>query len=263
MHTKVIEVEELQDVVAVDVSPDSTRFATGTRAKEASVWSIATGQRLVGPLKHDVDVTGIRFSPSGEHIATVCPLRSISIFNSHTGDKLITIHTDTTGWSPSTPLAWSSDGQQIFTASYHNKIRAFDAFTGTQLTESQTLYADDNIRSIALATNGNFIATLAGDSFRVAFLDTLTLAHIGPVIENSEDISSISISPDSSRLATAGDRGKIVIRDLGNIFPELYGPFNVSIACLIAPVPSPTLTKHVGIYSRTRRAAFGIGLPRR
>ena len=67
------------------LSPESTRIATGTGfgGEKASIWSITSGERLVGPLKQDNSVTGIRFSPDGEHIANLT-----QIFNSHTGDNL-------------------------------------------------------------------------------------------------------------------------------------------------------------------------------
>ena len=72
MHEKVVDVEGTNVVIAVDVSLDLTRFATGT-FKDASVWSILNGERLVGPLKHDgLEITGIQFSPDDKQIATAC-----------------------------------------------------------------------------------------------------------------------------------------------------------------------------------------------
>lgn len=73
LHQKAIEVEVGNEVDTVDVSTDSTSFATGTNKGHASVWSITTGgQRLVGPLRHAdaFPITGVRFSASGEHFAT-------------------------------------------------------------------------------------------------------------------------------------------------------------------------------------------------
>ncbi|KAG8213431.1 WD40-repeat-containing domain protein [Butyriboletus roseoflavus] len=135
----------------------STRYT-----KEASIWSITSGQRLVGPLHHDNYVIGIRFSPSGDRIATACYGSSVQIFDSHTGDKLVTIDTNISEYGAITPLAWSSDGQQVFAASRDNKIRAFDASTGIKLAESQILRDGKNdVYSIALAANGKFIATFA------------------------------------------------------------------------------------------------------
>ena len=176
-------VEDTNDMYAVDVSLDSTRFATGAR-DGATIWSITSGQRLVGPLEHDNSVNGIRFSPTGEHCATTCARNAIQIFDSHTGDNLITLNGRSPDWQ-GTPLAWSGDGQQIFTASGDNKVRSFNVSTGSKFTELRILHddGDSNVLSIALSANGKSIATFAGHSILV--LDTSTLKQIGPVIKES------------------------------------------------------------------------------
>ena len=172
LREKVIDVERKNTVCAVDVSSDSTRFATGT-AKEASIWSISSGERLVGTLRQDGGITGIKFSPNGEHIATACfTSGSIRVFDTHNGDKLITIESNITHQSIlSTLLAWSNDGKQFFSANKDNKAGSFQVSTGPQLAESQILSDDDeNIGSIALSTNGKFLAAYAGHT--ISFLDT-------------------------------------------------------------------------------------------
>ena len=233
MNKKVFDVQDEKRVWVVDISPDSTRLATGTFG-DASIWSLASGERLVGPLKHNDDVNGIRFSPTGDHIATsYWAGETTCIFDSHTGDKLVSIRVDIPSWL-GTPLAWSNDARQIFAASRDNRIRAFDVSTGSQLAESQVLHdGSDDTPSIALAPNGKFIATFASHS--ISLLDTSTLAHIDidSVIEDSEQIRSISISPDNSYLAAGQYDGKIVIHNLSKILPNSYGPFHVSIYALI------------------------------
>ena len=163
MHEKLIDVEGNNTVWAVDVSPDSTRFATGTGAGHhtASIWSITStaGERLVGPLQHGSHATGIRFSPDGEHIATACFDGPVCIFNSCNGDKLITIDTATPELAGTIPLAWSSDGQQIFAASKDKTIRSFDVSTGSQLAELHIPSRIYGPHSLALAPNCKFIAT--------------------------------------------------------------------------------------------------------
>ena len=220
MHERVIDMEGTSKVWAVDTSPDATRFATGTN-KDASIWTLTRGERLVGPLEHENLVNGIRFSSNGDHIATACLGNSIHIFDSQTGDELITINTDIPGWGAVTPLAWSSDTQQIFAASHDNKIRSFNTFTGSQLAESQILHGSDyNVHCITLAANGKFIATFAKHS--ISFLDTSTLTRVGPVIEDSEQIRSITISADSNHLVTGQTNGKIIIRALSKILPDSW-----------------------------------------
>ena len=247
MQEKVIDVDGRDRVTTVDVSPDSTTFATGTD-EDVNIWSITDGQRLVGPVKHDLYVTAVRFSPSGERFATASSDRSIRVFDSRNGDELITIQTATPSTYPSTPLAWSHDGQQMFAASNDNKIKLFDVSTGSQLAESQRLDGGD-IDSIALAANGKFIATFAART--ISFLDTSTLTQIVPVIEGGEEIWGIAVSPDNGYLAAGRRDGKITIRDLSSILPDTYGPFHVSIcpftmlACQTSLIPSPTLMYYV------------------
>ena len=60
-------------VIAIDVSSDST--------------SISSGERLVGPLKHDRAVTGIKFSPNGGLIAVACYGGPVRVFDSRTREE--------------------------------------------------------------------------------------------------------------------------------------------------------------------------------
>lgn len=223
MREKVVEVERRQVVAAVDISPDSTRFATGTG--QVSVWSIPTGRRFLGPLEHDNDVRGVRFSPNGERLATACEHDTVRVFDSHNGDQLIVINTIIPSFCPITPLAWSDDGNKLFATSVDNKVRSFDVSTGSQLAESPALDGEA-VESIALADNGKFIATFANRL--ISFLDTSTLSRIGCAVEDSGDIRSIALSPHSSHLATGQYKGKITVRDLRNLLPDSYGPFHVS-----------------------------------
>ena len=113
IHEKIFEVEGRRRVYAVDVSPDSTRFATGTGypSHEVSFWTITSGESLVGPLKHDELVTGVRFSPNGERIAGQGG--SVRVFNALNGDQLIDIDTITRSALPITSLAWSTNFYHI------------------------------------------------------------------------------------------------------------------------------------------------------
>ena len=231
MQEKVVDVEGGKTVMTVDVSPDSTMFATGTGLGDdtANVWSLTTGKRLVGPLKHDNYVTAVRFSPNGASIATANYHHLIRVFDSRNGGELITIETVTPTIWPSTPIAWSNDSGQIFVVSKDNKIKSFDVSTGSQLAESQTL-SGGAADSIALAANGKCMATFADNV--ILFLDASTLSLIGPVIRDSTAIFSIALSPNGSDMATGLSDGKISIRYLGGILPDSYGPFHVSIYLL-------------------------------
>ena len=236
LRDKVVEVESGEAVYSVDVAPDCTSFATGT-AGSASIWNIATGERLVSPLEHGGAVRGVKFSADGGRIATACNNsagdRAIRIFDSHNGDQLISIENSMDAGYPSTPIAWSIDGERLFATFNRNKIKSFDSSTGSQLAE-WNIHENDNSDglSIALGANNKFITSSAGPF--VSFWDTSTQAQVG-IVEDSKRIWSVALSSDGSHLVTGSDddseSGKLIIWDLRGILPESYLPINVSTRC--------------------------------
>ena len=226
LQRKVVEVEGTNRVSAVDVSPESTRFATGTG--KASIWSITTGERLVDLLKHDTasDFYGIQFSPDGGQIATACQ-DSIHISDSYNGDQLIIIKNQLAGELVTTPIVWHSDGR-LFATSEGGKIKSFDTSTGSQIDEWEIHSHDsEDIMSVALSADNRFIASSAGHS--VSFWDTSTRTQLGNVLEDDDKIRSIALSPDGTRLATGGRYNqKITIWNLSDILPQSYLPITVS-----------------------------------
>ena len=227
LQEKVTEVEGTVYVDAVDISPDSTKFATGTGDSKANIWSIANGDRLVGPLEHDSSVRGIKFSPDGRHIATACNSKnSIRVFDSHNGDQLIVIENPLTNWDPMVPIDWSVDGQ-LFSMSTGGKIKSFDTSSGSQLAEWEIHEHGGNLMSIAISANGKFLASFAGHS--VSFWDTSTHTQLG-IVEVGHDIRSIALSLDGSQLVTGGYGASeaIVVWDLTAVLPETYCSINVS-----------------------------------
>jgi len=137
-------------VYSTDVSPDSTRFATGSNDRRTFIWDISTGRQLVGPLEDGNSVSAARFSPNGKRLATTTT-RELRIYNAHNGQLLRNI---ATGPLYSTnPIAWSSDSQRIFSLSY-NVIRHVYVDTGTVLSEWTIPGEAINFFSIALPSNG-------------------------------------------------------------------------------------------------------------
>ena len=228
LQRKIVEVEDTDYVNAVDISPEPTRFATGTGSvsKKASIWSITTGGRLVGPLQHDEVVRGIKFSPDGRHIATASTY-TIYIFDSYNGDQLITIKSPVPNHYSTIPIVWPSDGR-LFAISRDGKIKSFDMSTGSQLAEWQVhSHNSSNPISIALSANNSFIACSSDRS--VSFWDTSTHTQLGSVLEHDDEIRGIAFSPNGGHLAIGGDNNEtITIWNLSDILPESNVPVKVS-----------------------------------
>ena len=237
IREEAVEVERGETVYAVDVAPDCSRFATGTNRGKAYIWNITTGEKLLGPLELGGLVSGIRFSTDGERIATASDEDpSIHIFNSRNGNQLISIENLTSIENPLTPVVWSMDGERLFATSKDSKIRSFDASTGSQLAEWKIHDNDDpNHMCIAVAANNTFIACSAGCF--VSFWDTSTHTQIG-IVEDSENIKSIALSPDSSRLVSGSrESGRTIIWDLSSVLKESYLSTNVSTGFYSTRIP--------------------------
>ncbi|KAG6377279.1 WD40-repeat-containing domain protein [Boletus reticuloceps] len=194
-------------VFSVDVSPDSTKLATGGLSDGVFIWSMTTGKRLIGPLKHDGTVVAVRFSPNGDRIATATghdkDTKSIRIYDSDNGKQLLVI--PCRFWHGiSSPLAWSADGRQLCAASY-SEVKCFNTSSGTLLNK-WSAPGGGSSASIALAHNQKFMVIRAYKS--LSFWDTSTHRQIGIVIETTSPVWSISLSPNDDCIMTGEEDGK-------------------------------------------------------
>ena len=230
-HEKVLDINgHTNSVTAVDVSPDSTKLATGSFDHTACIWNITTGQRLVGPLQHDGDVVAVRFSPNGDRIATATAAededektaKPIRIYDSDNGRQQVQFDIPFMVTRLVTSLAWTSDGRQLFAASY-GQVKHFDTSSGSLLKE-WPVPGGGLFGSVVLSRNQKFAVVAAFDS--LSFWDTSTHQQIGTVIEC--DVWWIALSPNDDQIATGEGNGKVTLRNLHDILPVSYLTVNVS-----------------------------------
>lgn len=233
-HEKVIEVKgHAFGVIAVDVSPSSTRFATGSYDQTAVLWDIPTGKKVAGPLKHEGQVSGIKFSPDGHRLATASwDDSSIRIFDSQSGRLLIRI-SEAVHSVHSTPIAWSNDGQHIF-AVYRGKIKELDVSTGS-LRSMWTVHGEHNFASVTLARDGKFIAYSTAKPGLVSLWDTAAHSRLGPVVEFSGEVRSIALKSDGHWLAAGQYDNRITLQNLTDILPHTF---------VDVPTSSPQMSSH-------------------
>ena len=211
----------LDKVYTVDVSPDSTKFATGSRDFRAFIWDLATGRRLVGPLHHDYWVVSVRFSPDGNRIATTTSLHtSIRVYNVHNAECLADISVLS---SARNTIAWSRDSQFIFALSSDALSRIHidsGALRSKWTVPGETLSMTG---SVALSSNGGFIASYVGSS--LTLWDTWTRRRLGPVLDHpTGPLRSITLSLDDKYVAAGSQNGTITIHNLDNIKPTTSHP---------------------------------------
>ena len=221
-HSKVTEWKaHSRAVFAVDVSPDGTRIATGSNDRTLCVWSLSgsSGERLLGPFKHDEFVVAVKFSPNGNLIATATWQRdSVRVYDLEKGtSKFRFVFSITVGSQFNQSLAWASDSKQLFVLSRDGNIHCLDVSTGkTRLT--WRIHSSDEARCIALAGDGTFIVVSANSS--VSFWNTTTHEQIGSVIEHTHVIWVMAISANYDLVS--GGQKTVTLSGLYDILPSRY-----------------------------------------
>ncbi|KAI6040396.1 hypothetical protein EDC04DRAFT_1508499 [Pisolithus marmoratus] len=213
-HEKLREFTEHNDtVLSVDISSDCTTIAT-TDYNTAQAFNTASGVRLFSPLTLHYG-RGLKFSPDGSRFATASAHYGFRVHNTHDGAILFDSGPEDLGnrW-PVTPLAWSTDGQQLFVAGW-GKVTCYNVSES-----SSSQWSIHETSRASLASNGRFIACSAGSS--VSLWDCMSHKQIGSIIKHAAEIISIALSPSGKYLACGLKGGKIAIHNLRDVLPLGY-----------------------------------------
>jgi len=216
-HSKMTEFRAHNNSVRADVSLDATKIATGSKDNTACVWSLSTGQRLLGPWKHDNYVATVKFSPDGCLIATATWDRnSVRVYDSQNDNLFVEFPVKVCS-SLNYSLAWASDSKQLFVLSHDSYIHRVGVSTGTTLSKWY-IHSGGRPTSVALASNEIFIAAAAGTS--VSFWDITSEEQLGTIVEYTHKIFSLAMTSNYDLAAGGGE--KITLRALCGILPSHY-----------------------------------------
>ena len=198
--------EDSKAVNAVDFSPDSTRLVTGSDNYKATTWDMAT-HKQVQTLDHEHWVRATKYSAQGDRLAT--GTRKFVRIWDNDGHLLVTINVGVRPYF-NTGLLWSNN--HLFALS-DGQIKQFQASTESEVSEWPVPDVG-SYSCIALPKHREFIAYSTKRT--VTCWDTTTRTQCG-LIEHTQDIRSIAISPDDQFLAIGGYEGNIIIRKLAHI----------------------------------------------
>ncbi|KAG2153445.1 uncharacterized protein EDB93DRAFT_1248718 [Suillus bovinus] len=198
-------------VYTVAVSRDGQFIASGDDGGELIAWN-RDGESLIKPIKVQGDsincgtgaqITCVRYSPSGEHLAIATKL-NIQIWNSSKRECIAKFQGHSAfneAWNLS--LVWTPDGKQLVSAgnTLDPTLRIWDSLTWTQVGEPYKGHTD-SVYMIALNPTGTIIASASYDlQVRLWRLsDRRTIA----IFKHPNKVYCVAFSTDGKHILSGG-----------------------------------------------------------
>lgn len=207
-------------VFDLKLSPDGTRVALGNIGGPASLWNVATGERLATMAGDFGGVYRVDYSPDGRLLATTGTDGLIRIWNLESGAVSATLGGHGPGLAGGLfpgvlDVAFSPDGARLVSAGADGLAKVWEVGTGIEML---TLSGHtDSLHSVAWSPDGRTIATTSDDGdTSVKLWDAKTGELLHTLLGHDVRVWGLDFSPDSSTLITGGARGIIKAWDVAS-----------------------------------------------
>lgn len=142
---------ELDTVLAADISADHKRIALGTPLRRVKVYSTETGALLCEIAKHTEWVTAIEFSPDGVLLASADRNGGLCVWEAETGHEYLTLAGHT---AAVTAVAWRGDSNLLASASEDANVTTWEMENGNAVKKWNAKAA---LESIKFTRDGNLL----------------------------------------------------------------------------------------------------------
>ncbi|MGD9634741.1 MAG: c-type cytochrome domain-containing protein [Pirellulales bacterium] len=143
--------DELDAVLAADISADHSQVALGGPQRVVRVYSTETGDLLYELNKHTDWVLDVEFSPDGVLLATADRSSGLYLWEARTGHEYLTLNGHT---GAVTSLSWRSDSTLLASGSEDGTVRLWEPENGTQV---KNWNAQAAVLSLEFARDGRLV----------------------------------------------------------------------------------------------------------
>ncbi|MCB0070438.1 MAG: hypothetical protein KDE20_03230 [Caldilineaceae bacterium] len=202
------EERKLDQVYALDISPDGTRLATGNEDGSITLIDVATGTVQTVLRGHTERVLDVAFSPDGTLLASAGADERALLWDLAAGLEIYALEGHTNNVMG---IDFSPDGARIATASEDRSVRIWDVASGTEITALTD--HGDTVNDVAFSPDGRWLATASWDN-TARIYDAETLQPQFTLTGHTNWVRAVRFSRDSSRLATTSYDGTIIVWDV-------------------------------------------------
>lgn len=195
--------DELDVVLAADISPDNKLVALGGPQKTVRVYDTAEGNEVYSIKKHTDWVTALEFSPDGVLLATADRSGGISVWEADTGREFQTL-----AGHPAmiNDLSWRSDSNLLATAGQDGTVRLWEMERGRQVRSINA--HTDGVTAVEFFRDGR-LATCGRDRLCKTWdASGKQTRQFGPLPDLA---MTITVSHDNARVAAGDFSGEFVL----------------------------------------------------
>ena len=209
--------EEVDAVLAADISPDQSLVALGGPKKVVRVYRVADGALAYEIRKHTDWVTAIEFSPDGRYLATADRSGGLFLWDGPAGHE----RGDLRGHQEQvTGISWRADSQAIASASEDDTVRLWQT-NGTQL-KSIGAHAGGAL-SVHFARDGNLVTAGRDAMVRIWTPDGSALKD---VVKFDDVALAARFTHDGAQVLASDWRGRVQLFDVATVTPGHTLPTN-------------------------------------
>ncbi|MBX9924737.1 MAG: c-type cytochrome [Hyphomicrobiaceae bacterium] len=202
-------------------------FASGGEDGRIALWCGGSTEPVRVLSGHTAPVAALAASPSGnllasgawDHTVRLWPLAETSSRSTPTS-PVVDGHR-----GPVNGLTFTPDGNALVTAGYDGQLRVTPLTDGAPRADGKALSVQNEapVNAVAVFRNGRIVSASADGKLR--FYDP-TLLEIGTLDLANGPLTTVAVSPDGSRIVTAGMRTPVTIVDARTLTAttEILGP---------------------------------------